>query len=276
MPGTPSPFGTYKPSASLRALLAVTRQAPATWLGRQRAFAARRVGIKLLGGMPADVETLGVQMRLYPYQNVCEKRLLFTPQYFDAEERKLLAERITDDFRFIDIGANVGAYALFVGQRAGPRAKIVAVEPQPEVFDRLTSNIAFNGLKTVKAVACAVSDKAGEVTLFLDPGNKGEASLKSGGGAGGPQIKVPAVSLQGLMAEEGFDRLDAIKIDVEGAEDIILVPFLNQAPQHLWPSLIVIEDSTNRWQVDLPRLLATKGYAQIKQTRLNLVYARKA
>jgi hypothetical protein len=78
-------------------------------------------------------------MRLYPDGNVCEKRVLFTPQYFDPLEREMLAGRLREGFRFIDIGANIGAYSLFVAAKAGPSARILAVEPQPEVFARWPS-----------------------------------------------------------------------------------------------------------------------------------------
>ncbi|MDJ0931990.1 hypothetical protein [Breoghania sp.] len=70
-------------------------------------------------------------MRLYPFANVCERRVLFTPQFFDAEERALLADHIRDDMIFVDVGANVGIYSLFVAGLVGPEARIIAVELQP-------------------------------------------------------------------------------------------------------------------------------------------------
>ena len=60
-------------------------------------------------------------MRLYPQRNVAEKRLAFTPQYFDAPERALLAERLKGEFVFLDVGASVGGYALFAARFGGPR-----------------------------------------------------------------------------------------------------------------------------------------------------------
>ena len=46
------------------------------------------------------------------------------------------------------------------------------------------------------------------------------------------------------------------------------------AAEALWPRLIVIEDSANRWQVDLRGLLQAKGYREKAHTRLNFVYER--
>jgi FkbM family methyltransferase len=238
------------------------------------AFLLRRLAVRSLAGAPLDVETLGARMRLYPYNNVCEKRILFTPQFFDPEERKILESRIREGFTFVDIGANVGAYTLFVASRAGGSARILAVEPQPDIFDRLTFNISQNPFGTVKAIACAVADKTGELTLFLDPRNKGESSVKILGSGQSGSVRVPAVTLVDLLRQEGFSRVDAIKLDVEGAEDLILDPFFRDAPESLYPNLLIIEDGRGQWQADLPRLLEGKGYALIAQTRLNLVYER--
>jgi FkbM family methyltransferase len=270
------PFGAFAPRGYLARIIAWTRSAPDSFIGRKFAYALRRLGLRSLDGQPVDVEALGARMRLYPDGNVCEKRVLFTPQFFDLIERDLLAERLRDGFRFIDIGANIGAYSLFVAAKAGPGARILAVEPQPEVFARLAFNIAQNPFGTVKAIACALADKPGELTLFLDAANRGESSVRILRSSSGSTVRVPATTLLALMESEGYERLDAIKLDVEGAEDLILEPFLRDAPESLWPGFVIIEDSRERWQTDLIALLGQKGYGLIAQTRLNLVFERKA
>jgi FkbM family methyltransferase len=267
-------YGTFAPQGLVARIVGRTRKASDSFLGRKLAFALRRLGLRVLKGRPVDIEALGARMRLFPEGNVCEKRVLFTPQYFDARERDLLARRIREGFTFIDVGANIGAYSLFVAALAGPRARILAVEPQPEIFARLTYNIAQNPFGTVKAVACALADKAGELTLFLDTANRGESSVRIVHTGHDGSIRVPATTLLSLMQSEGYDRLDAIKLDVEGAEDLIIEPFLRDAPEALWPGFVIIEDSRTRWQTDLAGLLESKGYRLVIQTRLNLVYER--
>ncbi|MBX9930723.1 MAG: FkbM family methyltransferase [Methylobacterium sp.] len=270
-----TPFGTYAPAGLVASLMARTaRISGESWSGRRLALFLRRIGITLLRGRPADVERYGARMRLHPYNNNCEKKVLFTPQFFDPEERELLKERLPQGCTFLDVGANIGAYALFVAALAGPKARILAVEPQPDVFDRLTYNIAQNPFGTIKAVACAIADKAGELTLFVDPRNRGESSLKIVGTNESAQIRVPAVTLLGLAESEGITRIDAIKLDVEGAEDLILEPFLREAPKSLHPVLILVENGTDQWQIDLSALLEGHGYRRIATTRLNLIFER--
>ncbi|MDJ1159471.1 FkbM family methyltransferase [Chelatococcus sp. SYSU_G07232] len=268
------PFGAFAPSPLGRRAIAVTRAMPDSWLGKRFAFAVRQIVIGALDGAPLDVETLGARMRLYPYNNVCEKRVLFTPQYFDVTERETLAQRIRPGFVFVDIGANIGAYTLFVAAKAGSSARILAVEPQPDIFERLIFNIRLNPFGTVKAVACAVADKVGELTMFLDPANKGESSVKIVGSSGTTALRVPATTLLALAQSEGLTHIDAAKLDVEGAEDLILEPFLRTAPESLFPKLLIVEDGSGRWQVDLPALLTDKGYRLIKKTRLNFIFER--
>lgn len=274
-PAEERPFGSFAPKAYLARIIAWTRAASDSFLGRKIAYALRRLGLRSLNGEPVDIEALGAKMRLYPDGNVCEKRVLFTPQYFDAIEREMLAARMREGFTFIDVGANIGAYSLFVAARAGRGARILAVEPQPEIFARLAFNIAQNPFGTVKAVACALADKPGELTLFIDQTNRGESSVRILNSSTGTAVKVPAMTLLALVQGEGYDRIDAIKLDVEGAEDIILEPFLRDAPESLWPSFVIIEDSRQRWQSDLVGLLKRSGYELVAQTRLNLVFERK-
>ncbi len=268
------PFGALAPSGFSQWVIERTRALPQSWAGRRLAMGLRHLALGFMKRGPVDLETFGIRMRLYPYNNICEKRILFTPQYFDPEELELLEKRVSDNFTFVDIGANVGWYSLWVASRAGASARILALEPQPEIFDRLTYNIRLNPFGTIKAVACAVADKTGELTLFLDPKNRGESSVKIVGSSPSDTLRVPAVTLLDLLRREGFTRVDAVKLDVEGAEDLILDPFFRDAPASLHPSLFIIEDGRDKWQADLPKLLEGHGYRLALQTRLNLVYEK--
>ncbi|WP_040639324.1 FkbM family methyltransferase [Microvirga lotononidis] len=269
------PFGDFAPSGLARWVIDRTRGLPEGWAGRRVALMLRRLAMKTLKGLPLDLETFGLRMRLYPYKNVCERRILFTPQYFDVDEIKLLTSRIKDGFTFIDIGSNVGWYALSVGREAGSvPVRILAVEPQPEIFDRLIYNIGQNPSCTIKAVDCAVADKTGELTLFLDPLNRGEASLKIVNSSQTDAIRVPAVTMLELLNREGLTRVDAIKLDVEGAEDLVLDPFFRDAPASLYPGLFVVANVPERWQIDVVKLLKGKGYRQILTNKMNLAFER--
>ncbi len=269
----PAAFGVYSPGRYVGAILALSRGMPPSWLGRRIGYALRRLAAPALQGQPFDVQAFGARMRLHPYNNVCERRLLFTPRFFDEAERIFLARRIHADFVFIDIGANVGGYTMFVASREGPRARILAIEPQAAIFERLVENIRFNGFSCVKALDCAIADRSGEITLFIASHNVGESSIRIVPSRAASQVRVPAKSLWAIVEAERFARIDAIKLDVEGAEDIILGAFFDEAPQSLWPRAIVMECIDRRAAARMATLLQSKGYREALRTRRNVAYA---
>lgn len=273
-----SPFGRYQPHGSLRRLLDFTQSAGGHWFGQRSALLVRRFGLRRLRARPVDVtvETLKARMRLYPFNNACEKRLLFTPQFSDREERRFIAERIAPDMTFLDIGAGCGAGSLFVALRAGPRARVLAVEPQPLLYERLVYNLRQNPAATVKALDCAVADVEGPVTLFYNPYDLAETSMRivnveNGGGS----FSAASKSLATLAHEEGIDRIDLMKLDVEGAEDLALEPFLSGEPESLWPRALILAYSPAKWDVNLLALLESRGYVRAARTRVYVMYERK-
>ena len=120
-----------------------------------------------------------------------------------------------------------GVYSLFVAGLAGRKARILAVEPQPEIYRRLAFNVAANDLGTIRTLQCAVADRDGTLDLFIDRGNRGQSSIAM---VTGEKVSVPCRTLESVLIEAGFDRVDALKIDIEGAEDTVLVPFFATAP----------------------------------------------
>ena len=268
-----APFGQFAPSGFCALALRITRRCSVGWFGKRAAFFLRGVAMRSLRGRPVDIVSLGARMRLNPHHNVAEKRLLFTPQYFDAPERALLAQRLTGDFVFLDVGASVGGYALFLAALAGPRARILAVEPLPEVFERLAYNIQQSDFANVKAVSCALADIDGEITLFVNTSNQGETSVRIvSAEARVEQMRVRAKTLLTLVREEGYAKIDAIKLDIEGAEDLVLDPFFNEAPRALWPRLVIMEFSLLRVGAQLEERLRGLGYREILRTVENVAY----
>ena len=186
-------FGRLAPSARVARLIAATRACGPGWAASRRAFALRKIAQRIVGDAALDVETFGVAMRLAAVGNSCEKRLLYTPQYVDPQERDLLARRLPEEAVFVDIGANVGAIALFVAARR-PRALVVAVEPQREMCARLAYHVRLNGLRHVRVIECALADREGCAELFIDPRDRARASIRMLGGDGAQERRPVAVT----------------------------------------------------------------------------------
>jgi FkbM family methyltransferase len=66
---------------------------------------------------------------------------------------------------FVDIGANVGLFSLFVASQAGANAKILAIEPEPENVRRLRFNVAANPDAPIRVLPIALGEATGMVAL---------------------------------------------------------------------------------------------------------------
>jgi FkbM family methyltransferase len=257
-------------------LIAMGHGMPANWAGRRGASLIRSV-LKRWSDAPIDAIRLGSRMRLYANGNASEKRLMTSPQFFDPAELAILEGALRPDFVFVDIGSNAGAYTLFVAQRAGPGSRIVAVEPHPVARQRLQCNLDLNGIRHVTIAPVALSDTSGTLSLFINDRNIGSSSLNANvePHIAKRSIEVPTRTLLSLVEEEQLTRIDAIKIDVEGVEDRILLPFFASAPPPLWPTLILMEDNRTAWAGDLPGVLQRSGYVTVLATDGNMVLRRQ-
>ena len=267
-----SPWGTHEPSGYERAVLALTRAMPENWLGQRLAILFRRLIMGRIGEGCRDTTLWGMRLRLYPRRNGCEKNALFTPQMFDTMERRVLADAVRSKdgaFTFVDIGANVGLYSLYLASCGDVHT--LAIEPQPGILERLRFHLAINPSAKADVRPVALSDCEGEVTLLLNASDSGGTHIeKPGLDQKGQRISVPSKPLLSVLSEAGITAIDALKIDVEGAEDIVLAPFLRDAPASLLPRLILIEDTHGFWGLDLFALLRGRGYTEQERSRQNV------
>ncbi len=276
-----SPYGSHAPNAFTRVVLAMTRRLPASWLGLRLSMPLRRMAINSLRGRPVDTDIWSSRMRLYPSRNSCEKNALFTPQMFDRLELDVLAaavdERIAEGkaFTFVDIGANVGLYSLYVASRSGTRARILALEPQPGIVDRLRFNVRANANGTIVILPMAVADREAEMDLVIDERDSGGTHLDTGGKpahGSTASVRVTCRPLAAILNQNGISSIDALKIDIEGAEDLALAPFLETAARPLLPRLVLIEDRPQDWSIDLYQLMQDLGYTIAARSRQNAVF----
>lgn len=119
-----------------------------------------------------------------------------------------------------DVGANVGVFTAFAAQRAG---QLHSFEPDPSVFPHLERTVALNQLANVRLNAMALGAVEGEARIFSNPTSASASHLVTTDGMaqdGGSSISI--TTLDSYVAARGVDRLDLIKIDVEGFETDVL------------------------------------------------------
>jgi FkbM family methyltransferase len=116
---------------------------------------------------------------------------------------------------FVDGGAHVGHYTLLAAKRVGPEGRVVAFEPEPRNRERLERNVALNDFSQVAVLPFALFDREGEVAFARAPeGDTGTGAIS----ANGAIDAVNTVRLDDIFAREGIERLDVLKLDIEGAE----------------------------------------------------------
>jgi FkbM family methyltransferase len=158
---------------------------------------------------------------------------------------------------FVDVGANIGYFTLLAACRVGARGKVCAVEACPATYDLLRANLDLNGITNATAINMAVMDRNCHIRMrTVDRRNIGANAVEviarpePGSVAGHPLRDVVGPDL---------DRARLVKIDVEGAERLILPALLDRFARTDNPAIIVSEIAQEN--ADLIALAKSKGFA---------------
>lgn len=117
----------------------------------------------------------------------------------------------------LDVGANFGCYSIVLAARTG--GEVYPFEPNPATFSRLTTNIRLNGLtECVRPFRIGLSDRTGPAYLVRQPGNSGAARVSATSG----DEAIELSTLDEFCEAQRIDRVDLVKIDVEGLEERVL------------------------------------------------------
>jgi FkbM family methyltransferase len=267
---SPAPFGAFAPNAAQAVIIALAQRSRLK-RGAFRPMLSRLVNLLRAG--PLDVQYQGGSFRFYHQASATERGALFNPDY-NIEELNFLRAHTPASGVFVDVGANVGTYALALARHIGPEGKVIAIEPHPVTHARLAFNNSASGYTQVKLVAAAAGPSDGWLMIETDGDNLGASHIVSGD-VSGKAIKVASLRLQRILAQASVAHVDALKIDVEGFEDRVLTGFFKEAPPSLWPRAVVIEHlSKNEWSHDCVADMLARGYVEAGKTRSNTLLLR--
>jgi FkbM family methyltransferase len=136
-------------------------------------------------------------------------------------EYQLLRRVATPGAVLVDVGANLGAFAITMS-RLCPSARIVAFEPVPSTVSGLRANIAVNGVTNVEVVEVAVTDRSGRVQVTDDPICPPRNRIVAETASPEKSVSVAATTLDEFCAGRGIERLAFLKSDTEGAETRVI------------------------------------------------------
>jgi FkbM family methyltransferase len=255
----PEPFLRFGMLAALKALLSGQSAPPAALKALVHAQSKRRdrraelvLELLVAGFKEVALPYDGGEIWALPdLRNASTYILLEQGDWFE-EDLKLFRLLARPGRRVLDLGANIGCYALSAARRVGPAGRVIAVEPAQTTCALLRKSAQpFLNLTVLQA---AVSEQSGAGRLELGP-----SSELNRLGEGGVGETVQILSVDELACSAGIEEFDVIKMDVEGHEQ----QTLNGAQQIIGrgaPIIIYEVKDGERWHLDLIERFRALGY----------------
>ena len=197
------------------AALTLLRLLPARLPGKRRL--AQALMNAFLPEGPADIETGGITFRVPSVREPVAVGLIADGSY-ETCLCTALETVLRKDSVFFDVGANIGVFSLFAAHCWCPEGRVIGFEASPQIYDYLQHNGSTQPRPGLTLLNRAVTASGGEhLTFYNAPAAKfGMGSLANRFGT--PGVDVLTASLDQVAAEQGIDRVDVIKVDVEGFE----------------------------------------------------------
>jgi len=221
---------------------------------------------------PFQVDIQGAPFVIH-FDNETERKSIFN-NYNIREVEFLKQACLAPGSVFVDIGANSGYFTQILSLSMPADGKVLALEPNPQMTERLRGNLDLvseakrKETANITIVESAVGAENGEAQLMLPSGANSFGRAYIGDTEEGVTVKIS--TLMDILRNADVAHISALKIDIEGHEDKALKPFLDNAPRELLPRAIVIEHTSNdEWGDDILQLLAKAGYVETGRTRGN-------
>lgn len=158
---------------------------------------------------------------------------------------------------FLDIGAHVGRLSIQVA-KLSPKIKVVSVEAESSNFKVLLRNIKNNRVKNILPLNLACSNKDGVIEFFvLGEASGGNSILRNGRNAS-KKVEVISKKVDSIVKEMNLSEINLIKIDVEGAESLVLEGARKTISK--FKPKIVFEAWTEKHLVKIKSFLESSGY----------------
>ena len=162
-----------------------------------------------------------VQMFLPANWRGVEKLIFAFREYYEPE-LDYLKQILSPGMTFVDAGACYGIYTLAASKMVGQQGRVIAFEPASRVFRVLRKNIELNGLTNVLAYPLALTEKKGTAWLYHHP-NVGCDSLGRDPSFTDRAEETATDSLDNMLQKLSVDQMDVLKMDVQGAEELVLL-----------------------------------------------------
>jgi FkbM family methyltransferase len=181
----------------------------------------RAANAAIRASLPERVRVGEATVWLNPDDPVVSGALTFG--LYERGEIAFFRSRFGADMVFVDVGANIGLYSAIALSTPGFRGRVLAIEPHRESRLYLQKTIQSNAAPAGAALICelAASDRPGTLPLYKNPENKGDNRVYPDPLLHGEET-VGADSLDNICRRHGISTAQFIKIDVQGAEAMVV------------------------------------------------------
>ncbi|ORE92984.1 FkbM family methyltransferase [Acuticoccus yangtzensis] len=210
----------------------------------------------------------GLTWYVIPRDNKVDFDIWYKRRLDEPEERDFLAKHLKRGDLFVDVGANIGLFTITLLD-AVPGLRAQAFEPLDRLRSRLETNIAANFMRDRVTVCPEAVGPSGRMTLY-ESRNAGASSLIEIENAR-DKTEVEVRPLVDLLVGPAA----GMKVDVEGFEPEVLIPFLESTSPAMWPRALVIETMhRDNWSTDCLSELFQRGYVLAGETDENAMLVR--
>ncbi|MCK5811737.1 MAG: FkbM family methyltransferase [Clostridiales bacterium] len=158
---------------------------------------------------------------------IIEKHLIVTNEFFEKENLEIIKNYIPKKATIIDVGANIGNHTIFFSLLDSDN-RIYSFEPHHINYEILLKNIKLNNLHNVKTYPLAVGDKKGKGNLIELPNKNLSDTMVEYDSKG----EISFISLDEFVKNEKLEKIDLVKIDVEGFEENVIKGMLELAKKY--------------------------------------------
>lgn len=249
---------------SISNVLSSTLARGVTVTARAAARAAAAELERLFGRRFVERQIYGYRMLLDLQDRGISRTLLLFGQR-EVEHKVMLERVLKPGMSVLDIGANIGYYALMELGMIGPSGRLIAVEPSPSNVALLKRNLALNGYRDIEVHQAAVSDQIGTRAFFMSEMSNLNTFHDTGTGSlhlRGDTIDVATTTVPTVMAGR---PLDLIRMDVEGHEVDVLAGLLPAIERGEMAPMVIFETHLSRYTPEhdmapILRRLFARGY----------------
>lgn len=176
---------------------------------------ARFAGPPFLARLPSD---LGRSSFVCDLHDTIAREVCFTGRY-EPQETQLALRLLGAGMTVVDAGANWGYFTLVCAHRVGSSGRVLALEPHPRLASMLGENVTVNRLSQVEVIRVAAGAGAGTAAFVgFDERDGNSGVSRAARGADHVDFESPVAGLDTLLDERKIDRVDLVKLDIEGAE----------------------------------------------------------